>query len=190
MRYRVRMIIHSLGAHMKKFLFISVLLFSSPLLAQLRYDPSQLAQFETTGRCLACDLTNIKLKTSQNVQTPFNLEGANLSGSTFAISNSTLSDFNRVTAIQTHFSNGDYSQASFVNATLIQAIFIKANLSYTNFAGADVRGADFSGANLYGSQGINLKSAASVCNAILPDGSIGFCNLLTRRTNHSQTPFA
>ncbi len=161
---------------MKKIILFGACLFSTTLLAA-SYSPSSLEHFRKTGQCYnpTCDLTDTHITVYGYVQPPFDLEGANISGATFAISNNTLTDFNRVTAIHTDFAGHDYSQGAFVNAILINANFSHADLSYTNFAGADVMGADFSYANLYGSQGINLSTASSLCNAILPDGSKGAC---------------
>src|SRR3989338_7834066 len=153
---------------MKNFLLLILFLLSTVAMANLRYNPSQLKQFQNTGHCESCDFTDTIVTT--HAQQPFDLWYANLSGATIAIKNNTLSDYSGITAIKTNFSNQDYSQAGFVNAILMDADFRDADLTYTNFAGANVAGANFSNANLYGSQGIDMKSAYSVCNAILPDG--------------------
>lgn len=161
---------------MKKIICFLFLCYTAISHANVFYDHTQLQQFEMTGSCLSCDLTNVTLTADARLHAPFELEGANLSGSTLKIGNATLSDLSRVTAIKTIFSGDDYSQASFVNAILIEADFHRANLTYANFAGANVTDADFTDADLYRSQGINLNTAASLCHAILPDGSIGACD--------------
>ena len=158
---------------MKKIFFLILLLLSTIATAKLHHDPSQLTQFQKTGKCESCDFTDAVVNTK--VQPPFDLWHANLSGATVEMKNNTLSDYTLVTAFKTNFSYQDYSKVSFVNAVLIDAVFVGADLTYTNFAGATVTDANFSNADLYGSQGINIKEVYSVCNAILPDGSRGHC---------------
>lgn len=165
------------GDVMKKiaYVFLATLFCSFAVLAKDYYNPTQLQQFETTGSCLGCDLTSTDINVNYGVETPFNLQGANLSGSTIEMSNDTLSNFSSVIAIESSFAGSSYSQADFKNAVLINATFQNADLSYSDFTGANVTGSDFSYANLYGSQGINFSVVASVCHAIMPDGSKGEC---------------
>ncbi|OGT39816.1 MAG: hypothetical protein A3E81_01440 [Gammaproteobacteria bacterium RIFCSPHIGHO2_12_FULL_36_30] len=156
-------------------LFLIAIIFSSAACANT-YNPTQLQQFQTTGSCPGCDLTDYNyLNVNAGVETPFDLQGANLSGTTMQTVNNTLSNFSDATGIGTAFL-GCYSQTNFKNAVLINAGFEYTDLTYSNFTGANVTGADFSNADLYGAKGINLSEASSVCNAILPDGSTGACS--------------
>lgn len=158
------------------FLFFALFLLSPPSFANVRYSPAQLQQFETTGSCQNCDLTDVTfLFVNAGVQSPFNLEGANLSGSFINTRNNTLSNFSGITAVNTSFSNNCYSQANFKNAILIDANFMNSNLTYSDFTGANVTGVSFADSDLYGAKGIDFSSVASVCGAIMPDGSKGAC---------------
>lgn len=157
-------------------MFLCTLFFSPVVSANVHYNPTQLQQFQTTGSCPSCDLTDDYLTVNYGVKAPYNLQGANLSGSTIEMANNTLSNFSSVVAIKSAFAGGYYSQTNFENAVLINAGFQYTDLTYSNFTGANVTGADFSHADLYGAKGINLSEASSVCNAIMPDGSTGACN--------------
>jgi hypothetical protein len=139
------------------------------------YTPDQETQFTETGVCVGCDLTSTVLSTNSDVQTPYNLENSNISNSTYANSNNTLSNFGNIVAIQTSFVGRNYSQVNFESAILIEANFRKAVLTNANFTNANVRDATFEMANLYGAIGIDFASVKSVCDAIMPDGSKGKC---------------
>lgn len=69
------------------------------------------------------------------------------------------------------------SGAKFIHSALVNANFSYANLTDADFSNADIRGINFSGANLYGAKLTieQLRTASSICNAILPDGSKGKC---------------
>lgn len=105
------------------------------------------------------------------------LEHAYISGGSIAMSNSSGSNFHRVVAVDTNFGGmkQGYSFSEFKDATLINASFWTANLTGSDFTGANVSGVNFSNANLYETTGINFNEVSSVCNAIMPDGSIGKC---------------
>ncbi len=168
---------------MKKitFLFFATLFCSPLVFAKVQYVPTQLKQFQTTGKCESCDLTNAGddyyggLVANSGVETPYDLKGSNLSSTTIGMRNDTLSNFSGVIAINTVFSGNGYSQADFTNATLLNANFQNANLIYADFTGANLTGVNFANADLYGAKGIDLSVVASVCGAVLPDGSKGAC---------------
>lgn len=162
---------------MKKIIFVVLCILSNSVFAY--YNPVQLKTFEATGACVGCDLTNTYLGVHPNVKTPFNLQKSNLTDSSlFYLSNATLSNFSGAVAISTSFQGMALSQADFANTILINAGFVHANLTYTNFSGAVVKGVNFSDANLYRSNisSAQLATAASVCGAILPNGTTGKCN--------------
>ncbi|MFZ9036420.1 MAG: pentapeptide repeat-containing protein, partial [Francisellaceae bacterium] len=115
---------------------------------------------------------------TSDVQPPYNLEGANISGAIINMANNTGSNFSGVIATKTQFFHqiaSTYSHVDFSNAILIESDFSYANLTEARFDGANVRDANFSNANLYGATGINFAVVKSVCDAIMPDGSKGVC---------------
>ena len=142
--------------------------------AALAYNPSQLEQFKKTGSCPDCDLIGATVYV--NVEPPFNLHDARVSGSRMSLHNADGSDFSGLVAIRSKFDNEIYADVNFKGSVLIQASFYNAKLSGDDFTGADVSGADFELADLYKSTGIDFTKVASVCNAIMPDGSVGKCN--------------
>lgn len=165
--------------NMKKILAILILL---PLLADanLNYNQAQLAQYAQTNQCPNCDLSGAALAYAGvwNHNGTI-LTNANLSGAATDQGNS--------------FQNGDFSgaimssiiltgckllYANLTGAILVRADLSGANFSYANFTNAAIFGADLSRANLYHSNITpqQLASAASICNATLPDGTIGKCN--------------
>ena len=137
-----------------------------------KYSPDDLRQFKESNSCVGCNLSNISLfENHQNA----NLTGANVS-STDLYGDYTKANFSNINGI--HLSLLNASGASFVNATLIEARFRNSNLTDTDFTNANVNSADFSYANLYGSKitQLQLLSAKTLCNAILPDGTKVICN--------------
>jgi hypothetical protein len=73
--------------------------------------------------------------------------------------------------------NADLSNARLRGANLTYAMLQGANLESANLSDALLNHADFTNANLLNADVLmeQLEKAASICNAILPDGSIGPC---------------
>ncbi len=158
---------------MKKLSCLALLILSTTAFA---YTPAQLLQFQNTGTCPGCDLSNAYLiVTNMNIVSPYNLQGANISDSTYETQNNTGSNFSNIIAFNTAFDGYSFTQSNFQNALLKNAIFANTNLQYADFTGADITGANFNNANLYRAKGLNLTASNTVCNAILPDGSTGKC---------------
>lgn len=150
--------------------------------ARFNYDPTELQKFLKTGNCPGCNLTSVEIDLKHPQA---NLIGANLSNSSL---NGDLakSDFSHLTAIRTvffaklpntNFSNAILRYAAFLNSDLSQVDFTAADLRETKFDFVDVTGAKFDNANLVQSNitAEQLAAAASVCNALLPDGEKGKC---------------
>lgn len=160
-----------------KTIFIVVgLLSQCSVYAKVQYNPTDYQKFENTSDCPNCNLSDAPLYGShQNA----NISGANLSGAIDAGNDDyTESNFSNVKGMQMSFISDDLSQVNFSNAVLLRANFENSNLSYTDFTNANVQGVHFNKAILYGAKitAAQLLSAASVCDAILPDGSTGKCN--------------
>lgn len=136
-------------------LVVSVLIASQAYADNLRYSVSDLEKFETTNVCKSCDLSSAALKSYHSWA---DLTNSNLSNMT---SNAPINLFHAV----------------LIGTNLTRANLKYAELSQADFTSAAVYGADFSYANLYKSTITpeQLAGAASICNAILPDGSKGQC---------------
>lgn len=160
-------------------LILLVALPMSVFAAQAMYNPTQLQQFETTGSCPNCDLTSTDLGPQTGVQPPYNLAGANLSGSKINIVNGSGSNFSGVLADNTDFAwdsnvGATFSGSSFENASLVEANLSGLNLTKANFTGADVAGANFDNADLSGAIGLTPSeiNAANPCGGITPTNDI------------------
>ena len=152
------------------FVFVSL---SFSVVAGTLYDPDDLKKFKETNNCVGCNLSGAILSDGRQRA---NLEGANMSGS-FVHSDYSGANMKGINGSRLECM-GNFSQVSFNNAVLIEAKFVGTNLTGADFTGANVRGASFRNANLYGSKITQeqLNSAASICDAILPDGSKGSCS--------------
>lgn len=125
-------------------LALSVLLGATPSMA---FDPAQLQNLYTTGKCFNCDLTFVDLSgvdLSNADLTGSNLQGANMSG------------------------------AYLVNTILAGALLINADLTGAYLFGAELRGANLSGANLTGAYDNNTTNMSGVtfCFTTWMDGTV------------------
>lgn len=117
------------------------------------------------------------------------VENANFSNATLvaarfgspmgANDDATNANFEHAILIDADFSNGNAPGANFEDANLTNANFATANLYAANFTGTNVSGVNFYQANLRNAiiSAQQLATASSVCDAILPNGSIGKCSL-------------
>ncbi len=141
--------------------------------ANLKYDPNDLDQFNKTNQCIGCDLSNSTLSGNHSKAI---LQKSNLTSSVI-FNTFSQSDFSYVNGSHGSWSSTNFSYTNFSNATLNATKFTSADLEFSDFSNAVVISADFSQADLYGAKitSDQLATAASVCNAILPDGSKGQC---------------
>ena len=160
---------------MKRAIAIALLSLPHATLAS-GYNPDDKDQFNTTGVCENCDLTTTSISPPSDSQPPYDLAGSNLSNTYVTIPNGTGSNFEGIIGIYMTFKSGtgSLSHANFRNAYLKDAA-LTCDFTYADFTGADLEGANFMNANLYGAIGMDLSNVASVCGAILSDGSTGEC---------------
>ncbi len=168
---------------MKKGMMCLVLIAGSCVAyAGLQSSPDQLKQFMTSNQCASCDLSSVDWNADPYDQSlnhsGAKLAGANFSGSelcTLDLSQSDLSSSNFSSIDKSYYNNlVNFSRAELQNATFSQADLEYDNFSQANLSGAKFNGADLQHANLAGATGADL-TGANVCNAVLPDGSIGTC---------------
>lgn len=129
------------------------------------------------------DISRLKV-THWNRGDHIRFTGAFLSGSDFSYTEFFAPDFREAYLKNTSLYRVKWPQADLSNAILQSADLTFANLKRANLEGADLTYAttshvDFSDANLMNAKisADQLKRALSVCNAILPDGSVGVCKL-------------
>ena len=166
---------------MYRYLLASLLIFCTAQ-AGIKYLPGDRSTFFSTGVCIGCDLSRADLVTDGFVA--LNLTGSILIGSTLSSlsfhrgERHQGSNMSSVIAIQLAARNVDFSGSNFTSANLRDADLSYTNLSKVNFSQAILDGANLYHANLYGSNitKIQLESASSVCNAILPSGLYGSCS--------------
>jgi uncharacterized protein YjbI with pentapeptide repeats len=133
------------------------------------YIPSQLEQFEKTGICIGCDLSEANLNSHNNANlTNALLVKANITRSTFYTSN-----FSGAQMMYANLYNLKASGSNFNSTNLTGANLSSANLSSCDFSGAilsqaDLSNADLARANISVHQ---LASAKSLSCAIMPDGT-------------------
>ena len=132
-------------------------------LANLKYDPADLDQFNNTNQCPGCDLSNAYLNGNHSQA---NLQGTNLTFATLS-GNFSISNISDANGSQLYCKATNLSYTNFSNTILNKAVFYTANLEFADFTAADLYGAKITADQ--------LSTAASMCNAILPDGSIGKC---------------
>ncbi len=154
------------------FLFLLALI-QNVSFANLKYDPNDLDKFNSTNQCIGCDLSNSTLSGNHSKAI---LQSSNLTSSVI-FNTFSQSDFTYVNGSHGSWSSTNFSYANFSNAILNATKFTWADLEFSNFSNAVVMGADFSQADLYGAKitSDQLATAASVCNAIFPDGTKGKC---------------
>lgn len=103
--------------------------------ASPQYLSSDVMQFDNTGVCENCDLSN-----AYNLLcTPSaDLKGANLTNASFSSGACNLE--------KSTFSDAQMTSSDLIGANLSSAIFSNAYLEDTNFSNADLSGVDFTGA--------------------------------------------
>ena len=108
--------------------------------------------------------------------------GAGVDGGNFAYTQLDTPQFQQASmsnAVLYHvdWPNANLHGARLRGADLTYAMLRGANLTYANLSDALLSHADLSETNLYGATVTNeqLAKALSVCNATLPDGSVGVC---------------
>ncbi len=136
------------------FLGLSLCLITISYAENLTFNPADLQKFNTTNSCVECDLSNASLSGNHSQA---NLTDTNLSSS--------IGDFINL------------SEAVLIGTNLTNSRFIKANFSQADFSNAALYQADFSNANLYKAKMTTeqISQLKSVCNATLPNGSMGPC---------------
>ncbi|KTC73053.1 Serine/threonine-protein kinase B [Legionella birminghamensis] len=163
---------------MKTYLFIYLISLSTSIYSQQFSNPLDVKQFEKTGVCESCDLSNDYYLYTDKLGA-INLNNSNLTRSNLGIwGNHQYSSFSRITAIELSLGTADFAYSDFSFANLKNAKLSLNNFTSSDFTGANLSGASFAGANLYQAKITEkqLKSMSSICNAILPDGKVGSCD--------------
>lgn len=153
-------------------LFFSILVFGISFTgyANLRYDPNQLKQFESTNKCPNCDLTEIYIPFEKHDNAI--LTNALLTKSTLGTSFAN-SDFSHANMVDTYASNTMFSGSNFTDANLEHSSLSHSNCSRVNFTGANLSDVDFSYANLIQATVTSeqLSTVKSLSCAIMPNGT-------------------
>ena len=165
---------------MKRLVILSLLLSSSLAFASFSSKPSDVKKFEATGQCPSCDLSGYQMLAT-NATGSMDLQGADLI-KTFILmpikTNRQNSNFSNVMGTSMNYANADLSYSNFTNAKLSHAQLESDNFTGVDFTGADLSTVNFTSSILYKAKisKAQLASVASLCDAILPDGSKGKCN--------------
>ncbi len=145
---------------MKRIVILSVFLFGffgSCALANLKYSPQQLDQFNETNSCPYCDLSGSDTNELGINHSRAVLNGADLSNVTseteYAI-NLSMADLRGTNLTGAHLEGADFSEADFTGAVLYGADFVAANFYKAKITDAQ------------------LKQVKELWMAILPDGEI------------------
>ncbi len=127
------------------------------------------------------DLPNLKV-TMWNFGSQVSFIGAGIDGANFSFTVFDAPQFfeaSMSSAVLYHIDwpGADLSSARLRNADLTYAKLNGANLQYANLTDALLNHADLTNANLLGAMVTDeqLAKTLSLCNAVLPDGSIGGC---------------
>jgi len=150
-------------------LLISVI--STKADARMAYIPAQLEQFEKTGICVGCDLSEASFYSHSHDNA--NLTNSLLVKADFTYAHFYTSNFSNAQMMYANFYEFKASGSDFSSANLTGVNFRNANLSSCNFTGAilnqaDLSYADLARANISENQ---LASAKSLSCAIMPDGT-------------------
>ncbi len=127
------------------------------------------------------DLPNLKVtlwNRGQNVTfVGATLDEGNFSYSHFDAPNFFEASMSHAVLYQVNWPSANLQGTRLRNANLTYASLVSANLQNANLTDALLSHADFTNANLLNAivTDEQLANAASICNATLPDGSIGYC---------------
>lgn len=127
------------------------------------------------------DLPNLKLtlwNRGENVSfLGANLDEGNFSYSVLAAPIFFEASMSNASLYHINWSDANLYGARLRGADLTYASLVGADLQYANLEGALLNHADLSYANLLNAIVTDgqLANAASICNAVLPDGSVGYC---------------
>lgn len=155
--------------HRLKFYSSLVLLLATfPVFANVGYIPAQLQQYQSTGQCPNCDLSNAFLNGFANA----NLANAILTGADLT-GNFGSSNFTNAIMGGVEMGGVNASGSNFGGANLTQSSLRSADFSRCTFTDANLTGADLGYANLVGAiiTTEQLNSAKSLSCAWMPDGS-------------------
>jgi uncharacterized protein YjbI with pentapeptide repeats len=129
------------------------------------------------------DLPNLKItlwNRGENVSfLGATLDEGNFSYSVLSAPNFFEASMSRASLYHVNWSDANLYGARLRGANLSYASLIGADLQYANLTDALLSHADLTNANLLGAlvSDEQLANAASICNAVLPDGSIGYCKI-------------
>lgn len=131
--------------------------------------PSQLDQYDKTGICTNCDLSEARLQSKDNV----NLSYSILTRTSLSYNHHYTSNFSHTNFIEADLYGIKASASNFESANLSYASLVSANFSSCDFTNAKLTGADLTNANLINAKITKeqLASAKSIKGAILPDGT-------------------
>jgi Pentapeptide repeats (8 copies) len=130
----------------------------------LAANPQHVSQFETTGKCISCDLSGASFVGIDFSDVRVDLQKANLNGANFTGAIMSKANFSGASAVGSTFFATDLQGANLKNTNLLYANLVKAKLNNAileqtdlqgaNLAEADLRNAqvkktDFVGANIY-----------------------------------------
>ncbi|OGT37891.1 MAG: hypothetical protein A3F12_07125 [Gammaproteobacteria bacterium RIFCSPHIGHO2_12_FULL_38_14] len=149
-----------------KFIFLSTLFSFSVYGAQ--YIPLDLEQFQKTGVCVGCDLSEASLSSHDNA----NLEQSLLVKVSMEYGHFYTSNFSYAQMMFATLDNAKFSGSKFVFTDLTGADFHYANLSSCDFTGANLAGANLDYADLVRARisDEQLAQAISLNCTLLPDG--------------------
>lgn len=155
-------------------IFILFLLSMNASAAKPAYFPSELKQFQQSGKCIACDLSEAVFNWQQHNNS--DLTNAILTRMQASYSSFYESNFTSAQMTEAHLIEFKASGSNFRNANLTGADLYSANLSSCDFSGANLIGVNLRRANLVRAviTKEQLSSAKSISCAILPDGSVHY----------------
>ncbi len=139
------------------------------------YVDAHVQQYSNTASCANCDLSGVELVNW--AKTSAQLQNANLSRANLSLSNLANTNFSNAIMTDARLVNTNFAGSNFTGANLTFANLLGANLVNTDLSGVRFYGANLTHANLYASNFTERqgKMAASICHAIMPDGTRGDC---------------
>ncbi len=152
-----------------KKIFPSLLFMFSINSYAMQYIPADLEQFEKTGKCIGCDLSEVGLNSHDNAD----LSNALLIRANLAYIHLYASNFSHAQMMYANLDNlkasgSNFESANLTGASLRSVNFSSCNLTAVNFTNADLSYADLARANVNIDQ---LATAKSLHCTIMPDGS-------------------
>jgi uncharacterized protein YjbI with pentapeptide repeats len=149
-------------------IFLMTTIISTMTNAKPVYIPAQLDQFEKTGICVGCDLSEAHLRSHSNA----NLSNALIVKADLSFTSFYTSNFSGAQMMYAHLYSFKASGSNFNSTNLTGADLSNANLSSCDFTGSILAQADLSDANLARAtiSDSQLASVKSLSCTIMPNG--------------------